>query len=279
MQADRHAPRVRRAFFVEHVELVDDHVAEGLRRNPEIQERRNIVQFDRVRHGDQVLVGGVEPEWMVVCRVITQILDAILLEQSRRVVRVRQEGAQPTLGLAPKRLLHRIQHGLENLPLALLAETADDLAIRVGDVANKVGRGVIDAVSDPGPVAFLALLDDPWIFADDLSVQAHGAAHAARIHQVHHAPQANAVAVIAPSVVQRVGAEHRRARYQSGALDRGREVLDVDVRHDRHARSVRQLERLAVDDRHEIVVLGLCQFSHGTPLYVFLITRIELSVI
>ena len=39
VQADRHTPRVRRAFFVQDIELIDDHVAECFRRDPEVQER------------------------------------------------------------------------------------------------------------------------------------------------------------------------------------------------------------------------------------------------
>ena len=91
VQANRHATCIGSAFFVQNIKLVDDHVAEGFRRHAQVQERRDIVELDRVRHRDQIILGRIETERMIVSGVVTQILHAILFKQARGVVGVRQE--------------------------------------------------------------------------------------------------------------------------------------------------------------------------------------------
>ena len=64
-----------------------------------------------------------------------------------------------------------IQRGFQNFAFAFFVERVHDVAVGVSHITDKVRRRVIDAVTDPGPVALLTFLDDARILANDFTIQ------------------------------------------------------------------------------------------------------------
>ena len=91
MQTYGHAARVGSALFIEHIKLINDHVAEGFRGHTNIHKRGDVVEFNGIGHSNKLIFRRIETKRMIVSGIVTEILNTILLQQSRRVISVRKE--------------------------------------------------------------------------------------------------------------------------------------------------------------------------------------------
>ena len=124
----------------------------------------------------------------------------------------------------------------------------DDLALLLLAVAPVVARVEV-AVAHVLPAPRLHGLQDLGIHFDHRHRQRHGAAHAVLVQDLEHAPQADAVAVVAAAIAQHVGMRHARPGIAHPHL--GREifvVLDVWADPDRDPRAVGPGKLRSLDD-------------------------------
>ncbi len=126
-------------------------------------------------------------------------------------------------------------------------DVVDDLLLFILGLAVDQRRVVV-TVAHPFPAELLAALDDARIFAADVGVERHGALDAVFFHHLHHAPDADAHAVVAPGVVQHVRHELRGHRSNGRGWSVEQKMLDVRNDPERYARAVRPAQRLTVDD-------------------------------
>ena len=124
----------------------------------------------------------------------------------------------------------------------------DDLALLLLAVAPVVARVEV-AVAHVLPAPRLHGLQDLGIHLDHRHRQRHGAAHAVLVQDLEHAPQADAVAVVAAAIAQHVGMRHARPGIAHPHL--GGEifvVLDVRADPDRDPRAVGPGKLRSFDD-------------------------------
>src|SRR5204863_8476910 len=93
MQADRHDPTGLGTIFIEHVELIANHPAEGLRGLTLVEERGNVVQLDGLRHREHR--PGLYPHRirLLVIDPVADVLDAVFGQNVERAVRFAQRRA------------------------------------------------------------------------------------------------------------------------------------------------------------------------------------------
>ncbi|OMP07223.1 HC-Pro [Corchorus capsularis] len=207
-------------LFVQNVELIDNHVSEVGRRDTDAHESGEIVEFKRVGYRNEASRTCVKFKRLVVRGEVAEIFDTQLRQDVWRV----------------ERFLRSLSSSIS---------------------ARKIGRCIVDSVTNPSPVAALAFLDDAWVFGDDVRVQTDCATHVQRVHDVHDSPQSNAISIVTPTIVQCVRNEPRRGGDDRGTGNVFREVLNVDVRNDSHASAIGKLEWRAVDDGLVVIVARL----------------------
>src|SRR5262245_57852806 len=86
---------------------------------------------------------------------------------------------------------------------------------------------VVDAVREELPAALPASGGDVGEMIADGDIERDAAAHAVAVHGRHHAPDAGAIAVVAPSIVQHVG--HRARPWRPRWIERWVELIVLDV--------------------------------------------------
>ena len=117
-------------------------------------------------------------------------------------------------------------------------------------------RRIVVAVSHPLPTELIGLLDNARIVRADVGVQRDGAFDAVLLHDLHHAPNTDAHAVVAPRIVQHVRIDRQVGEPRRGAVEQ--EMLDIGDHPHRDARTVRPRQPRPVDDRRifKAAVLG-----------------------
>ncbi len=253
MHRYRHHPRQIDGFFVEHVELVPDHLAEYFARGALAGDGRHIVQLERVRHGQKRTALDAHLHRQFVVRIVRHVLDAGFREQIGRVKALGEAHAQPTPRAFAGRFLDDVEIPPDELALLLHAHRGQN-------------AGVVVALGTPLPVAFVALANDLRILAADVAVEVHCPAKSVPIHRLHDPPQPDAIAVIAPTVIEDVGTELQRPR-----IDRVRErsrseghMLDVHVDEHGQPLAAGKAVGLAIDDGLKIVSWRLRRHRIGS---------------
>jgi hypothetical protein len=131
-------------------------------------------------------------------RIIGDIFDAGLGEQVRRIEALGQAHSQPSFRPFSGGLLDDADILFDELPLLI-------------DAHRGKNAGVVIALTAPLPVPEVPFADDLRIFAAYIAIQIHRAAKSVLVHGLHDAPQTHPVPVVAPAVIQNVGAVlHRR---------------------------------------------------------------------
>ena len=251
MQPHVHHARLRRAFPVQFVELVDQDVAELVGRVAAPGEDREVVDFIGVRGGNDVAVRGPDQIRLIVVHEVAVEQQPGLGQDPRRGLRAAQRRRQPAARLAPHRALVDVQRALDHLALALL-------------VAGKVRQqlALLVVVRDQLAAALHGGLDHR-----QAPLAGHGIERAARrdaqlVEQFELPPDAHPLAVFAPGVVReirhparkRVGQDGRPARVirRVGVLG---QVPGFEIERDqqRNALAVRPLEPRPLRDRRVVV--------------------------
>ena len=124
--------------------------------------------------------------------------------------------------------------------------------------------GIVAAMAHPFPSKLLADLDDAGIVTTYVGVQRDGTFDAVLSHHVHHPPNADADAVVAPGIIQHVGNEACGHRSDRCGRPVEQEMLDIGNDPDRHARAVWPAQRLAVHDGR--VGISILLLRGGRPL-------------
>ena len=165
MQADRHHPAGLGAVLVEHIELVADHLAEPLRALVQAEQRRNVVDLRRIGHRDHRALLHLHRIGLLVVHPVADVFDAVLGKDIERAHGLAQRRAEP----AARRLADALGDGRHRF-----LDQRALLGLRL--LVDQDGIG--DAVPHPFPAELLALLDDARIFAANVGVERHRAAHA-----------------------------------------------------------------------------------------------------
>ena len=107
----------------------------------------------------------------------------------------------------------------------------------------------------PNPFPFSARVDDLRIVLADRGVQQNRRAYFVSVERFHHPPDADAYAIIPPTVVEWIWREHRRPAKDACRWFVDLEMLDVqaDVKCD--PRTVRPSELWPADDRRIAIEL------------------------
>ena len=216
--------------------MVDDHLGEfrGLDR---LAVDQRIVDIHRVGDVHQGAVLGGDRRRLVVVVEVAEIFEARFLDEIGRVQRVRHSGREPAAQLAAGEP--------EMRRLAVL----DHLALLLGRIAPVVARVEV-AVAHIFPASCFHGFEDVGIHLDHRHRERNGAADRVLVHDLEHAPQADAIAVVAAAVAQHVGMRHARPRIAHPDL--GRDVfvmLDIGAGPDRDARALGPAQFRPLDDR------------------------------
>ena len=200
------------------------------------QHHGDVVAFLGIGDVEDRLAARLHPHRLVVEHPVSDIVVAFLGQDIRRLPGLGQAGSEP----AAREFSRRLQDHLGAL--------ADVGAL----VFHLLHVALCVAVADELPVALDASLYDVGIGFDRDSIDVHHAGNLEVVIDLQKPPEADSVAVFVPAPVRNVG--HRRAagrRRQHGARHGlGRvPVFDIGDRPHRHARALRQLERLARRDR------------------------------
>lgn len=115
VQTDRHNARIACAFFIQHVELIDDHVPELLAAEADIHKHRNVVQLDSIRHRNQVTLFNIKLERLIVGSKIAQYSTSNSASISGVLKVSHKNGPRPTFGLATQGFSHLIQRRFNDL--------------------------------------------------------------------------------------------------------------------------------------------------------------------
>src|SRR6266487_5432609 len=185
MQGDRHDAARLGAFFVENVELPDDHVAEFLGSAVALLERRLVVDLGAVGHGHEP-PSALAPHHvrLAVVHPVTHVLAAFGGEEFERVPGFLEPRAQPADRPRAGRFRDRVERAADGPALASRPQLVQ--APRVALV-----------VPHELPFACLAFLDDLGMLHAEIAVQRDRAAHAVTVEHFHQAKNADPVAVIA----------------------------------------------------------------------------------
>ena len=239
VQRDGHDTGVLLALGVEHVEGVDDALVEVLDADRGRVEQRHVVEFDRVGDRAEAVAHAVG---QIVIDPVADIFGAGLGEQREGAPGFGKAGAEPAAHALAQRLDGVL--GLEDgVAFLLLGLPGHD---------HRVGQ----AVAHELPAELLGFLEDFRVVLGDLGIERDTAADAVFRHHLHHAPDADTVAVVAAGVV----ADVRRAGEEVEV-----EVLDVGDHPDGDAGAVRPGDFRPVDDG--LVgeeVGGLERLGHGS---------------
>src|SRR6266571_899645 len=238
VQGDRHDAARFGAFFVEHVELAHDHVAELRRGAVAPLERRLVVDLGAVGHGHEP-PSALELHHirLIVVHPVADVLAAFGGEKFERVPGFLQPRAQPAGRPRAGRFRDRVERAADGAALLARPQLVEPPRVAL-------------VVPHELPVARLALVDDLGVLRAQVAVQSRRAAHAVAVEHFHEAKDAHAVAVIARGPCGHVGRLHARAaRARRYALGKGEE-LDIRDHPERDARPARPFEpRPAMDRR------------------------------
>src|SRR6267378_1027018 len=236
MQRDRHDAARFGAFFVEHVELAHDHLAEFFGRAVALLERGFVVDLRAVGHGHELPPAlELHKVRLIVVHPVADVLAAFGGEKFERVPGFLQSRAEPADRSRAGRFRDRVERAADGA--ALLARPQLVQAPRVALV-----------MPHELPFARLAFLDDLGMLRAQIAVQRRRAAHAVAVEHFHQAEDADPVPVIARGPRRHVGRLHARAARARGNAFREREELDVRDHPQRDARPTRPFEpRPAMD--------------------------------
>jgi hypothetical protein len=188
MQRNGHHQRLLFALLDHFVETVDDHVAEVARGAVAVDDRGGIVELGGVGDREQRAGAGLEPERLVIGGPIHHVLVAGLFQEVGRDVALRGRRAHPALGrtaFAPDEFL---RHVVDEAALVELPEVA--LALGIGaSVSDNLVATLADAVADLGLIFVEQRID--VVRGWNLEV----------FEEVEQAPDADTVAVVAPSAI------------------------------------------------------------------------------
>ena len=216
MQRDAHDQRAIRGLRVNAVEVVDDHLGE-FRRLDRVAVGHRVVDIHLVRDRDQAAAAHAHRERLIVVVPVAVIFDAGLGHEVGRVVREGRRGREPSRELAA------------GVPAIGLDALLDRGALGVLRHVPVIAR-VVEAVRHHVPLAALVRFQDLRIVVEHREIERGGAADAEVVHDVEHAPEADAVAVVAQAVAQHVGMWRARPRIARPRF--GQILVVLDVRHD-----------------------------------------------
>ena len=232
MHGEGHHPRVLGAFRVEAVELVLDPLQPFGRGVVLDHHHGNVVELDRVRHGDETARGGADLVGLIVVDPVGDVLDALGGQMVERLPCLREARPEPALGLPARELR---QH---------LDRLADGRALIGQDMHGALDHAMgheLPSRLEHGPRHGLVGLDN-------MSVDGGGRAQLPLGERLEKPPEAHAHAVVVPGPVRHVG--HGAHALGSGQILAGHRLLDVPL--------------LDVDDGPHGDAGALGQLPHGT---------------
>ncbi len=184
----------------------------------------DVVHLERVGNADQPARADVQRRRLVVVEQVAGVFHAVFRQQVEGPRRAGEGRGQPAGHILPGAILDGADAVLDQRALLRLVH-----AVGVA--------GVVDPVAEELPAALAAGFDDLWMVVAHRDVERDGAAHAGRVHRVHHAPPASAIAVVALRVGEHIG----RRPGPGGALRVGRraQLVELDIGRDpeRHPRA------------------------------------------
>src|SRR5262245_32201582 len=224
------------------IELVNDHVGEFPRIVLALHDLADVIEFHRIGYVEDLPAGGAEPDRLIIARPVEHVFVAGGRQQIERDIGFDGSGAEPALrraSLVPAYGFGRVldQPSLVGFPQAALA--------------FGVGAPVTDDVVTASPNA----LEDFRMMLVDQAVDDTRAGQFELVEQVEQAPDADAIAVVAPSEIALVRRLARHDRIRSHSCAEGE---DLDIRSDpeRQALAARPgIVRATIDWRIRIPVV------------------------
>src|SRR5262245_12250776 len=232
---DRHHARRALGVGVDLLELIHGALVEFRGLVVLDQHHGHVVAFLGIGDVEDRLAAGHEPHRLIVEHPVGDVVVALLGQDIGGLPGFGQPGPEPSA----RPLAGRLGDDLGTLA---------DVGALVFDLLH-VALGI--AVADELPFALDAGLDDIGKGFDRGAVDVHDAGNLELVIDLQQAPEADAVAVFVPAPVGDIrhgrtagGRREHGARHGLGRIP----FLHVGDGPDRHARAVRQLERLAIDD-------------------------------
>ncbi len=224
------------AGLPDHLVVIgDDHVGESLGSAMVENDHRDVVHLVRVGEAEDAALAGADPDGLVVHRPVENVAVAGLLQQvGRRVARI-DSRAEPSRGLLALVTLDRVRHVADKLCLARFVEIVLML-------------GVAAPMTDDLVAAFPERGDHLRAMIVNLAVEQQRDRQLKLVEQLQQAPNADPVAVFAPTPVIGVGMRQPRRVRHAKPLAIG-EMLKVQAYVNREALSVGPLEIGPIDDR------------------------------
>ena len=256
MQRDAHDQGLGFGLFQHLLEGLDDHVGEVDAGHLARHYGGNIVEFLRIGYGqDRAAVAGAEPDGLVVHRPVENIGIAGFGEQVGRHRAFGNPRAEPSPRRAPFGLAdapHRVddQGALvalvqAPLPLGIGAAVADDLVAAPGKGRHELRRLIVE-----------------------FGIYERRSGQAERIEHLQHPPGADAVAPVAPCVIEHVRLVGRGRELGAEAFAEG-EGFQIERDIDRQPPALRPVIERTVRQRAVIVTSVPAQVhgaSRGTKL-------------
>ena len=247
VDGERHHPRRALGIAVDLLELVCRPVAVFARRVVLDQHHRDVVAFLGIGDVDDGARTRLEHHGLVVQHPVGDVFIPLLDQDVGGLPGLGQPRAEPAARPPSGAGLDRIGGAADVEALVL-----DFLQIALGE-----------AVADELPAPSMRRLRDLRVGGHRGAVDAERRGDREFVERLQKAPEPHPVAVFVPRPVGDVGARRSaRRRGEHGARHRrlGVPFLDIDDHPDRHARAVRQDERLASGDR---VIVDTFRRQHG----------------
>jgi hypothetical protein len=244
MQRNSHHQSVARALRQHLIEMVDDHPREGGSFYLPADDHRNIIDLLRIRQREDGPASRAHDDRLIVHAPIEQIGVAGLGEEIRRDGAFRNPRPEPTCwrgALAPRNRGGRLG---DQRPLG-------------GFVERALLFGIAAAVADEFIAPRPKRLGESGRAFIDIGVDKHAGRESKFVEKIDQPPSADAVAIIAPGVVQNV--RLRAAGRKLGAVPlTERKVLEIDGDINGEACSVRPVvPRPAADRRIFVAAVAL----------------------
>jgi hypothetical protein len=217
------------------VELVDDHVGELAGRILARDNGRDVIQFLRIGQAeDAAAVAGRKPDRLVVLTPVEQIGVAALLQEVGGDEALGDPGAEPARGCPAFGRDDRGGRLVDQCPLGGLVEHALPLGIGPAVAEHLV-------VTRPEGVHHLGAV------AVDRGIDEHGGGQRELVEQFDHTPDPDAVAVVAPGVVQHIRLRSAGGKLGAEPCAEG-EVFEIDAEIDGESLAARKVIDRALGD-------------------------------